>query len=516
VETSNVGGRFSSASLNKKRVLVFIPAYQAETTIAGVLRRIPAGLLNRYAVDVLIIDDGSSDATFARACEESKRGRISFPVRVLFNPVNQGYGGNQKLGYRYAIENGYDLVALLHGDGQYAPESLPALLEPFEKEGAAAVFGSRMLTPGGARRGGMPLYKFVGNRLLTLTQNLLLRSNLSEFHSGYRLYSTRALKSIPFERNSNDFHFDTEIIIQLLTAKLRVVELPIPTHYGDEICRVNGLSYALNVVASTLKSRLQEWSLFYDPRYDCAPQRLDHYRPKLDYRSPHSMALEIVPERACVLDLGCAGGYMGAALRARKACVVTGVDAVPLEQTSLDEFYLADLNGGLRGIPVSRQDVILCLDVLEHLASPERMLEELRECLAKSPDIEVVLSTANIGFIVQRIMLLFGQFNYGKRGILDVTHTRLFTFTSFRRCLEQAGFQISAMEGVPAPFPLALGDNWLSRLLLNVNSFLIWLSRGLFAYQIFVRAKAMPGVSYLLDAAVEESRKKAEKLPAVA
>src|SRR5271165_4725615 len=151
----------------KPKVLVFIVAYNAEKTIAEVVRRIPASLLDTYEVDVLIIDDSSRDATFDRGHSISKDDTIPFRLTVLFNPVNQGYGGNQKIGYRYAIENGYDLVALLHGDGQYAPESLPDLLEPFQNGDVAAVFGSRMLIPGGARQGGMPLYKFAGNKILT-------------------------------------------------------------------------------------------------------------------------------------------------------------------------------------------------------------------------------------------------------------------------------------------------------------------------------------------------------------
>jgi hypothetical protein len=151
----------------------------------------------------------------------------------------------------------------------------------------------------------------------------------------------------------------------------------------------------------------------------------------------------------------------------------------------------------------------LCLDVIEHLASPERFLDQLYESLSKNPEVELLISTANIGFIVPRLMHLLGQFNYGKRGILDLTHTRLFTFSSFRRCLEQAGFRIHEMQAVPAPFPLAFGDNRFSRGLLALNSFLIRFSRGLFAYQMFVRAKPLPTVPFLLDIAVKESERKA-------
>jgi glycosyltransferase involved in cell wall biosynthesis len=497
---------------NQQRVLVFVPAYHAEATITDVIRRIPASLQDRYDLDVLIIDDASRDLTFASSCQASQLAGLPYNVRVFFNPVNQGYGGNQKIGYRYAIDHGYDIVAMLHGDGQYAPESLPDLLDPLQSNGVAAVFGSRMLPPRSALRGGMPLYKFVGNRILTSIQNYLLGTNLSEFHSGYRAYSVDALKSIPFERNSNDFHFDTEIIIQLLIAKLGIVERPIPTYYGDEICRVNGMAYAVNVVLATLKSRLQGLGIFFDPRFDCAPEALGHYQPKFGYTSPHSMALDRVPQQSRVLDLGCAGGYMGAALRERKDCRVTGVDAFPLHDVTLDEFYQLDLNHGITGIPVPHHDYILCLDVIEHLASPERFLDELHDRLSRNPEVELLISTANIGFIVPRLMLLFGQFNYGKRGILDLTHTRLFTFASFRRCLEQTGFEVEEIKGVPAPVPLALGDNWFSHVLLAMNAAMIRLWRGLFSYQIFVRAKARPGVPYLLHTAELESKERTRVL----
>ena len=146
-----------------------------------------------------------------------------------------------------------------------------------------------MLEKGGARRGGMPLYKFVGNRILSWFQNRMLGASLSEFHSGYRVYSVAALKKVPFELNTNDFHFDTEIIIQFLLARsARSPELPIPTYYGDEICRVNGLKYAWDVAKAVLVARTQQLGLFYDRRFDCAPAGGNaQYEPKLDYPSPH-------------------------------------------------------------------------------------------------------------------------------------------------------------------------------------------------------------------------------------
>ena len=417
----------------KPRVLVFIVAYQAETTISKVVQRIPASLADSYDVDVLIIDDSSRDETFERSYQISKGDGSAFDVHVLFNPVNQGYGGNQKLGYHYAIERGYDFVALLHGDGQYAPECLPMLLGGFNDPGVGAVFGSRMLTSMGALRGGMPMYKFIGNKILTWIENGILGTRLSEFHSGYRLYSVPALKAIPFERNSNGFHFDTEIIIQLVAAQIPIRELPIPTYYGDEICHVNGLKYALEVVKAVLKYRMQQMNLFYDVRFDCAP---DHaaspYTPKLDFASTHRLAFDAVRPGASVIDLGCAGGYMGSILKQYKQCRVTGVDTVSPAAGVLDAFYTHDLNRGLPAVRFEEYDYTLLLDVIEHLQAPDDFLVALRTAVTRNPNGEILISTGNVAFAVVRLMLLIGQFNYGKRGILDLTHHRLFTFGSFR------------------------------------------------------------------------------------
>jgi glycosyltransferase involved in cell wall biosynthesis len=500
------------AASDKQRVLIFVVAYNAEKTIAKVIFRIPATLLKTYEVDVLIIDDSSRDATFAKGHTVSKDVNLPFRLTVLFNPVNQGYGGNQKIGYRYAIENGYDFVALIHGDGQYAPECLPELLEPLRLGRADAVFGSRMLTPEGALRGGMPLYKFAGNKILTWIENKLLASNLSEFHSGYRLYSTRALVAIPFDRNSNDFHFDTEIIIQLLVAHLRIEELPIPTYYGDEICYVNGMKYALNVVTAAAKARLQHVGLFYDRKFDCGSRNDSPYQPKLTYMSPHTLAFDRVRPGSRVLDIGCAGGYLAASLSSRKQCIVDGIDFCVTAESRMNAFYLHDLNSGLPSLDFEKYDYALMLDVVEHLAKPELFFDRLRQAFSKNPTAEIIISTANVGYIIPRLMLLIGQFNYGKRGILDLTHTRLFTFSSFERTIAQSGFDIIERVGVPGPMPLALGDSPVSRFLLEINRLLIRVSRGLFSYQIFLRIKPQPTLELLLKTAREQSRKRVEEL----
>ena len=470
------------------RVLIFVVAYNARTTLGWVLDRIPAAM-RRPGVEVLVIDDSSPDNTFETGVEyvSGRRDDSGMVIKVLRNPDNQRYGGNQKLGYRYAIEHGFDFVALVHGDGQYAPECLPELLAPLVAGEADAVFGSRMMTQGGARKGGMPLYKFVGNKNLTRFQNALLGSNLTEFHSGYRLYSVRALQRVPFEANTNDFHFDTEIIIQFVLAGLRIKELPIPTYYGDEECRVNGMKYAWDVCRTMLRARVHGMDLLYDRKFDVRPRT---YELKLGYPSSHTLALDAATAGGDVLNVTCGKADISPALAAQ-GCRVTDMACRPQHE-------------GEFPVDVSRFDQIYLLDLVEHLTEPERFLEELRFA-ARRHRPEIVLTTANVGFFVTRLMMLLGQFNYGRRGILDRTHRRLFTFGSVRTLLEQSGYRILETRGVPAPFPLAVKTGWLGRTLLRINAGLLRVCRGLFSYQIFVRAQALPSVHHLLEHTVESS-----------
>lgn len=494
----------------RPKLLIFIVAYNAERTIESVLARIPPQLSDDYHVEVLLIDDSSGDETFERGEEVRRSQGVPFPLHVLYNPVNQGYGGNQKIGFHYAIERDFDFVALVHGDGQYAPECLPELVRPLAAGEADAVFGSRMLEGRNALAGGMPRYKFVGNKILTQLQNRLLRVHLSEFHSGYRVYSVAALRKIPFALNTNDFHFDTEIIIQLVLAGQRIEELPIPTYYGDELCHVNGVKYAWNVTGATLRARIQELSLLYDRKFDVSTQPSnEHYVSRLEFDSPHTFALDLIEPGSRVLDLGCAGGYLAAELRGR-GCEVTGIDVFPLaDGVELDAFYLHDLNDLPLPVDPAAFDYVLLLDVIEHLSSPERFLERLAESMQLNPGSRLVLSTGNIAFLLTRMLLLAGQFNYGKRGILDLTHTRLFTYAALRRLLDGAGFEVVEARGVPAPFRLALGNTTSGRVLARANRALIRLRKQLFSYQLFVLARPRPSLAYLLERAQTDSKARA-------
>ncbi|HEX3881417.1 MAG TPA: glycosyltransferase [Stellaceae bacterium] len=496
----------------RKRLLCFIVAYNAEKTIEAVLTRIPASIADEYYTEILVIDDASRDRTFECGRQVVLDGRISLPLTILYNPVNQGYGGNQKIGYHFAIKHGFDYVALIHGDGQYAPECLPDLVRPLREGTAEASFGSRMMVPGTALKAGMPLYKYIGNKILTAIENRLLHTTLSEFHSGYRVYAVDALRRIPFHRNSNGFCFDTEIIIQLVLAGARIAETPIPTYYGDEICHVNGLKYALDVTKAAVAARLHALGLVYDRRFDDDrhPVAEPRYVAKLDYESPHSIALEVVPVGARVLDLGCAGGHVGAVLERDKRCQVTGVDCEPpAAGGGLTRFVRHDLNRALPATLMRDHDCVMMLDVIEHLLKPEQFVEDLYRGLEGSPAVTVMVSTGNVGFVATRLMLFFGKFNYGRRGILDLSHTRLFTFGTLRRLFEQGGFDIVSLRGVPAPFPLALGTRRLGRWLLRLNNILIRVSRGLFSYQMFMVVRARPSLDSLLADSQQQARLRA-------
>ena len=237
-----------------KKTLIYIVAYNASSHIESVLDDIAYDELGKY--EVLVSDDKSTDDTsdVVKNYQQNNPQRI---INLVTQKKNLGYGGNQKFGYRYAIDNGFEAVVLIHGDGQYCPKLIPQMIKPILEEGICVMLGSRMIKKKSALKGGMPFYKFVGNIILTKVQNLILGAKLSEYHTGLRAYKVDALGKIPFEKNNDGFSFDTDILIQFIDRKSSISEIHIPTHYGDEICRVNGIKYAYEIVIATLLSRLQ-------------------------------------------------------------------------------------------------------------------------------------------------------------------------------------------------------------------------------------------------------------------
>ncbi len=488
------------------KVLIFMVAYGAEKLIESTLSRIPEQLYDADDVHILCIDDASKDRT-AELASAWVKGRGYRNVTILRNPVNQGYGGNQKLGYRLAIEWGFDFVILLHGDGQYAPELLPMFIDTWRTTDADVVIGSRMQSMRTARAGGMPIYKLFGNRTLTVIQNRLAGQRLSEWHSGYRAYSTSMLRRVPFEIDTNDFHFDTELLLQATYVDAKFVEFPIPTHYGDEVCHVNGMRYAKDVLIESAKFRLHKMGFLTTLKY----QKLVH--PKVANRAlmrytSHRMALDRVRKLhpKTLIDIGCGQG------EAARECEnlgieVTGIDAAEPLPGMMRHFVRADFERDPIPIDVFANDVVLMLEVIERIANPEHFLLELRNTslnpTPQSPNPKLILSTPNVAFAAMRLNLLLGRFNYAERGILEISHKRVYTKSTLVRLLRDCGYHIDSIEPVPAPFEVVMPPRFqrLGKFLAVIASILARVWPRMFAFQWLVVCQPKPGIQRLLSGA---------------
>jgi len=232
-----------------------MPAYNAEKTLEKTHREIPFEVVD----DVILVDDASSDRTSEIA--------MTMGIRTIIHETNLGYGANQKTCYRAALELGADITIMVHPDYQYTPKLIPALASMIAYGEFDAVLGSRILGVG-ALQGGMPLYKYISNRFLTLIENFLLGHKLSEYHTGYRAFSREVLERLPLEQNSNDFLFDNQMLAQIIWFGYRIGELSCPTKYFEEASSINfrrSFVYGLGVLKTSVQFRLQKWGLWSSP-----------------------------------------------------------------------------------------------------------------------------------------------------------------------------------------------------------------------------------------------------------
>ncbi|GAB3910168.1 glycosyltransferase family 2 protein [Larkinella knui] len=235
-----------------KKVVVVLPAYRAALTLERTYREIPFDIVD----EVILVDDASPDNTV----DEANRLGIRHVIR---HEKNKGYGGNQKSCYRKAMELKADIVVMLHPDYQYTPKLIVAMVSLIGNDLYPVVFGSRILGKG-ALKGGMPLYKYVANRFLTLTQNVLMNQKLSEYHTGYRAFSGEVIRSLDFTHNSDDFIFDNEMIAQIFHKGFEIAEVTCPTKYFKEASSINfrrSSIYGLGVLAVSLRYRLHRWGI---------------------------------------------------------------------------------------------------------------------------------------------------------------------------------------------------------------------------------------------------------------
>jgi len=235
-----------------KKVVIVLPAYNAAATLEPTFNEIPHDIVD----EVVLADDDSHDETLAVARRLGIR-------HIIEHDRNRGYGGNQKTCYRAALSLGADIVVMLHPDYQYTPKLVRAMVSVLAEGVYDIVLGSRILGTE-ARRGGMPLYKYVSNRLLTAFENVLIGQKLSEFHTGFRAYTRRVLETLPFDDNSDDFVFDNEILVQAHYWGFRIAEITCPTHYFPEASSINfsrSLKYGILCCSTAVKFRLQRWHL---------------------------------------------------------------------------------------------------------------------------------------------------------------------------------------------------------------------------------------------------------------
>jgi len=244
------------------KISIIIPIYNEKETLLKILKKVEGADTLGLEKEIILVDDASRDATVAVA--------KGLKLTVFMHDKNLGYGGNQKTCYTEALRLGADIVIMIHPDHQYDPRLVPDLLLPFIRGDVEAVFGSRMMRPGGARDGGMPYWKYCANIFLTKLANFILGLRLTEYHSGFRAYSRKALTAVNFTANSNDFIFDTEIIIQLKLKNRKIQEVPISTRYFKEASMIGfrkSLIYGFSILKNLgqyllFKIRLKQYRKF--------------------------------------------------------------------------------------------------------------------------------------------------------------------------------------------------------------------------------------------------------------
>ena len=242
------------------KIAVVIPSYKAEGTVAGVIETLPEELWRRGGVAILVNDaspDGTGEVIDKLASERDQ-------VFAVHHPKNRGYGGALKTGIRFGLDKGYDIFAIVHSDGQYAPDVVLKLCKPIESGDAEIVQGSRM-AGGGARDGGMPYWtRYLPNRILTKMENLVFGTDMEEFHSGYMIFSRKLLLEVPFEKLQDNYNFDAEMIVMAHQAGYRCAEIPIPTRYDEETSSLSPIPYGLNVLKMMVRHTFGHYRLLQD------------------------------------------------------------------------------------------------------------------------------------------------------------------------------------------------------------------------------------------------------------
>ncbi|HEX4809852.1 MAG TPA: bifunctional glycosyltransferase/class I SAM-dependent methyltransferase [Bryobacteraceae bacterium] len=459
--TDSIQNDLSLAHNRGKRIGVVL--LDASPNVDRALDRIPPAVWSNLE-EVIFFGPGD----FA---DDDRRPKVtSLPGPSINEP-----GALRKAAFAYFLDRGFDIVALLRSDGLYPLELLAGLYRPIVADQADAVFGSPNFNHGG------PL-----NEL----EKMMFGIDLSNFHCGYRAYSFAALRAVEWQRLSDGETFDLELILKLRHQNFRIRELPIPGDCGSRVPFLHTLKQSIETVYRYRQTRRSV------KRYPEFEEYFVHYPIKESNRSSHAYAETLVGTGNEVLDIGCGEGILAAKLRAN-GNRVTGADilAQAANESALEQYFSVDLNHGIEPMVHALHgktfDRVLLLDVLEHLVRPEPLLEQCRRLL--KPDGQLILSVPNIANLTIRLSLLFGQFDYSERGILDKTHVRFFTRKTIRRMLRENGYSIVEERETVMPVELFFGlaaANPLMRFANNVLGVLTRTLPGLFGYQIMLVLKA--------------------------
>lgn len=532
------------------RFLIYVVAYEAEQHLYDLFERIPFELFNREEIQFLVNDAGCSDNGSCLLKKWLIAHEI-YNVTILKNRIDQGYGGNQKIGLRVAVDDAYSCLILLDGDGSYSPGLLTELIEAWRASEPDILLGARSQSspsdPAEQKHVDLP----VSDRILDRFQNWITGWNLADYQTGCRAYSTKFLKTIPFEINTNDLHFDRELMLQAAHVGARVREIEIPMNDRIQINHGRGWKSSWNALGAILQYKMHQWGMLCSLKL--RNHSTDRYRDKTlaDYSS-HACALKLLEKRDAheVLDIGCGPGYVARQCEQR-GIRVTGIDCARPRPGMMSNFLLADLEQDILPVSLRDYDTLLLLDVIEHLSNPEEFLLTLRNENGKEPEKPLIssqgiqtdpvsdcnqpdsdlshqalsaeaeqdpfgeqglfaaypemplliLSTPNVAFAAVRLNLLCGRFNYAERGILDITHKRLFTRRSLLRMLKDCGYDIESVHAVGAPFsavmPGRMGTclGWMAGLLAK-----LW--PAMFAFQFMVECRPRPGVREVLRHAI--------------
>lgn len=407
-------------------------------------------------------------------------------LTLLPTAAPQARGSVQRLGYRYALDAEYDFVVLLDARDPRAGEQALQAVELWRRTAADVVLAPSPLPSGILQR-------------LTDRLECALAGRRLTFAGGVRGYSAALLKRVPFEINSADASFDVELLLQACYVGAKIEQ--IDSASDDELSQKRDDSFDRprvgRVLASAMQFKLHQFGMLCTLKYrDLTPARYGDKTTAL-YTS-HAMALrwleKLRPRR--VLDIGCGSGHVAKACR-NLGSDVTGIDLHEPMPESTDRFFAVDIDREALPVDALDYDAILLLDVIEHLAEPERFLLRLRNAGDGDSSPTVLLTTPNVAFAMIRLNLLLGRFNYAERGILDITHKRLFTRASLRSLLRDCGYDIERIEAVPVPFDVVMPTS-TGRMLARVAAVLARAWPTMFAFQFLVVCRPQPGVQQLL------------------